>query len=132
MISGRSRRPKIPAGPHISTVIGDSVTAIGPVLAVFASMDMRKELETLVGAWKNNNQGDGPYSLVAFVIFIKGTSRVELLTIACVIAFILVDFNLAKICEDLKLNKRCIKTPQEIDKNISTRRASRDEFLLNT
>jgi hypothetical protein len=49
-ISGRLRRPKQPAVPHMSSVIGVMVAPIGPVLAIFDSIDMRKELEKLVGA----------------------------------------------------------------------------------
>ena len=70
-ISGRFRVPKHPAFPLIERVMGVMVAPIGPVLATWHTSDMRKEV------------------LVASVILMDVISRVELLTIAWVIAFIL-------------------------------------------
>jgi hypothetical protein len=45
LISGRTRRPKIPVGPTMSTVMDDWVAEKGPVFATRDSIVIRKELD---------------------------------------------------------------------------------------
>jgi len=51
-ISGRLRRPKIPVGPTMSTVIGDWVAERGPVFVTRDSMVIRKELDWVSDHYK--------------------------------------------------------------------------------
>lgn len=46
-ISGRTRRPKIPVGPTMSTVMEDWVAEKGPVFATLDSIVIRKELHSV-------------------------------------------------------------------------------------
>jgi hypothetical protein len=46
-ISGRTRRPKIPVGPTMSTVMDDWVAEKGPVFATRDSIVIRKELDEI-------------------------------------------------------------------------------------